>query len=252
MVNVSNLFENPNITVKQQLGPFTVLEYDKDLSVTIDHAAAEYYASKMNVHRRQVICELSKAPIRTQAGAMQWMLSNVEMTSGVKGVGGLIGGALKGKVTGESAVKPEYTGDGLLALEPTYKFILLEDLESWGGSIIIEDGMFLACDNRIKGELVSRSNMSSALGGGEGLFNLGLSGKGVVCLESKYPREELMEVTLQDDQIKIDGPLAVCWSKSLKFTVERSAKTLAGSALSGEGLVNVYRGTGKILMAPVG
>ena len=38
---------------------------------------------------------------------------------------------------------------------------------------------------------------------------------------------------------------------SLDFTVERSGKSLIGSAASGEGLVNVYRGTGKVLLAPV-
>ena len=34
------------------------------------------------------------------------------------------------------------------------------------------------------------------------------------------------------------------------FTVERSSKSLLGSMVNGEGLVNIYRGTGKILMAP--
>ena len=96
-----------------------------------------------------------------------------------------------------------------------------------------------------------RSNLSSAVAGNEGLFNLGLVGSGVVCLEAECPREELIEVTLQDDVLKIDGNLAVAWSASLNFTVERSGKTLIGSAASGEGLVNVYRGTGKVLMAPV-
>lgn len=51
--------------------------------------------------------------------------------------------------------------------------------------------------------------------------------------------------------IKIDGSMAIAWSNTLKFTVERSGKSLIGSAASGEGLVNVYRGTGRILMAPV-
>lgn len=50
--------------------------------------------------------------------------------------------------------------------------------------------------------------------------------------------------------MKIDGNMAIAWSNSLKFTVERSSKSLMGSAVSGEGLVNVYRGTGRILMAP--
>jgi uncharacterized protein (AIM24 family) len=36
----------------------------------------------------------------------------------------------------------------------------------------------------------------------------------------------------------------------LKFSVERSGKSLLGSAVSQEGLVNVYRGTGRVLLAP--
>ena len=59
------------------------------------------------------------------------------------------------------------------------------------------------------------------------------------------------EINLENDMIKIDGNYAVAWSGTLQFTTERSSKTLIGSAASGEGLVNVYRGTGKILMAPV-
>ena len=96
-----------------------------------------------------------------------------------------------------------------------------------------------------------RSNLSSAVAGNEGLFNLGITGSGVLCLESDCPREELVEITLQDDVLTVDGNLAVAWSGSLSFTVERSGKTLIGSAASGEGLVNVYRGTGKVLLAPV-
>ena len=62
---------------------------------------------------------------------------------------------------------------------------------------------------------------------------------------------ELVCINLENDAVKIDGNKAVAWSKSLEFTVERSGKSLIGSAASGEGLVNVYRGTGKVLMAPV-
>ena len=73
----------------------------------------------------------------------------------------------------------------------------------------------------------------------------------MVCLESQCPKEELVEIHLQDDVLKVDGNMAVAWSGSLDFTVERSGKSLIGSAASGEGLVNVYRGTGKVLLAPV-
>lgn len=96
-----------------------------------------------------------------------------------------------------------------------------------------------------------RSNFSSAVAGNEGLFNLGVQGNGVLCLESPCPKEELIEIELENDVIKIDGNMAIAWSGSLEFTVERSGKSLVGSAASGEGLVNVYRGTGKVLLAPV-
>ena len=96
-----------------------------------------------------------------------------------------------------------------------------------------------------------RSNISSAAAGNEGLFNLGIQGKGVVCLESACPKEELVEIELENDVLKVDGSFAVAWSGSLDFTVERSGRSLIGSAASGEGLVNVYRGTGRVLLAPV-
>ena len=166
-------------------------------------------------------------------------------------MGDLFGKAVRGKVTGESAIKPEYTGDGVLVLEPTYRYLLLEDVSDWNGSIVLDDGLFLACESSLKHKAVMRSNISSAVAGGEGLFNLGLSGSGVVCLESVSPREELIEITLNNDVLKVDGNMAIAWSGSLEFTVERSGKSLIGSAASGEGLVNVYRGTGKVLLAPV-
>ena len=250
MFAIKNFTDNDDVRVLGSMGPFTVVEYLKDLSVTPSTAMTAYYCNEMNVRKRQVICDLSKANITLQAGAMQWMAGNVNATTGLKGVGDFFGKAVRGKVTGESAVKPEYTGNGMLVLEPTYRHILLIDLADWNGSIVLDDGLFLACDSKLKQKAVMRSNLSSAVAGGEGLFNLGVVGNGVLCLESPSPKEELIEVTLQDDVLKVDGNMAIAWSGTLDFTVERSGKTLLGSAASGEGLVNVYRGTGKVLMMP--
>ena len=55
---------------------------------------------------------------------------------------------------------------------------------------------------------------------------------------------------MKNDVLKVDGNFAVLRTGNINFTVERSAKTLIGSAMSGEGLVNVYRGTGQIWLAP--
>lgn len=251
MYQIKNFRDNDDIRVLQELGPFTVVEYLRDLSVTPSSAQQAYFCNVMNIRKRQVIAQVGPANITLQAGAMQWMVGDVSATTGIKGVGDLFGKAVRGKVTGESAIKPEYTGNGMLVLEPTYKYLLLIDVAQWGGSIVIEDGMFLACDASLKHKAVMRSTFSSAVAGNEGLFNLGLNGNGVVCLESMVPQEELIEIELQDDVLKIDGNMAIAWSSTLQFTVERSGKSLIGSAASGEGLVNVYRGTGKVLMAPV-
>ncbi len=251
MYNINNFTGNDDIRILNQLGPFTVIEYVRDLSVMPSEALLAYYCNEMNVRKRQVICDLKEANITLQAGAMQWMVGNVNATTGVKGVGDLFGKALRGSVTGESAIKPEYTGDGTLVLEPTYKHILLVDLDDWNGSIVLDDGLFLACDASLKHKAVARSNFSSAIAGNEGLFNLGIVGHGILCLESPCPKEELVEIELKNDVLKVDGNMAIAWSGSLEFTVERSGKTLIGSAASGEGLVNVYRGTGRVLMAPV-
>ena len=251
MYSVKNFFDNDDVKVINEMGPFKVVEYQRDLSVMPSSAALAYYCNEMNVRKRQVVCQVGPANITLQAGAMQLTVGGVNATTGVKGVGDLFSKALRGSVTGESAIKPEYTGNGLLVLEPTYKHILLIDVADWGGSIVLDDGLFLACESRLKHKAVMRSNFSSAVAGNEGLFNLGIQGNGILCLESECPREELVEIVLENDVLKVDGNMAIAWSGSLDFTVERSGKSLIGSAASGEGLVNVYRGTGKVLLAPV-
>ena len=245
--------ENENRKFIKTLDNFHVLEYVQDASVSPMNAINEYFMSKMNVRRRQVVIDINKDHSAViQAGSMQWMGGSVQATSGVKGIGDLFGKALKGAVTRESAVKPEYVGEGCLVLEPTYKYIILQDVSKWGAvGMTIEDGMFLACDANVKSNIIARKNVSSAVLGGEGLFNMSLQGSGVVALESNVPESELIEIELENDELKIDGNLAVCWSSNLDFTVERTTKTLVGSAVSGEGLVNVYRGTGRVLMSPV-
>lgn len=250
MYQISNFTDNDDIKIISELGGFQVIEYQRDLSVTPNSAIVAYYSSKMNVRKRQLVCNLKNSPVTIQAGAMQWMLGNVSSTTGIKGVGDFLGKTLRGKATGESAIKPEYVGDGVLVLEPTYKHLILMNTSDWGGSVVLDDGIFLACESALKHKTVMRSNISSAIAGGEGLFNLSLNGDGKFCIESECPKEELIEITLQNDVLKVDGNYVIAWSGSLEFTVERSGKTLIGSATSGEGLVNVYRGSGKILMMP--
>ena len=248
----TNALENTmNRSITKKKGIFSVLEYNRDMSVTPLEASNAYFCSKMGVRKRQVIAELNGSAVMLQAGAMQMMIGDINAETNIQGAGDLLKKAFASKVTGESAVKPKYTGTGQLILEPTYKHILLEDLDDWGGELVIDDGLFLACDASAELTVVARNNISSAALGGEGLFNTCIRGKGIAVLESPVPRDELMVIELNNDTAKIDGNMAIAWSNTLQFTVERTTKTLIGSAASGEGFVNVYRGTGRILVATV-
>lgn len=249
--NITNFLNNDDIIVKQTKGCFSIVEYKRDLSVTPLNAMAEYFNGQMNVRKRQLVAQLDRSAITLQQGVMQWVVGDINATTGLKGAGDFFKKALRSSVTGESAIKPEYKGTGMIVSEPTYRHLIIIDLDDWNRGILVEDGMYLASDAEVEHKTVMRSTVSSATLGNESLFNLGLFGTGFVVLESDVPEEELVEVELHNDTLKIDGSLAIAWSESLTFTVERSGKSLIGSAASGEGLVNVYRGTGRVLMKPV-
>lgn len=251
MIRTNMLDDTPVRKVTSRLGSMSVLEYQKDVSVNAATAQTAFFMSQMGLHKKQLICTLNGGGVVLQAGAMQITTGNVNIATNVQGAGDLFKKMVGAKVTGETAIKPRYAGTGTVLCEPTYKYIILQDLSDWNGAMTIEDGLFLACDDTVNMKVVARTNLSSAALGGEGLFNTSLQGSGVVALESVVPQEELLVYELDNDCIKIDGNMAIAWSTSLQFTVESSTKSLIGSAASGEGLVNVYRGTGRILVAPV-
>ena len=78
-----------------------------------------------------------------------------------------------------------------------------------------------------------------------------IDGAGTIALESPCPEQEVVYIDLDRDELKVDGNYALAWTSGLEFTAERSGKTLVGSAVSGEGPVNVYRGTGRVMLAPM-
>ena len=106
MFYINNLTNNDDVKTIASLGAFSVIEYQRDLSVMPSSAQLAYYCNAMNVRKRQVLCDLRKGNVTVQAGAMQWSAGNVNATTGIKGVGDLFNKALRGSVTGEGAIKP--------------------------------------------------------------------------------------------------------------------------------------------------
>lgn len=226
-----------------------VLEYEKLLGLSNTSMAQQlYFMEQQGIHIRQIALYLNDTKVTIENGAMSYFQGNIQMVSGVT-LGNALGRLVRGAVTGEQMAQPEYSGTGLLVLEPSFKHFLVLELAD-NESIIIDDGMFYCSQGSVTVKAVAQRNISSALGGGESLFQQQLTGPGIVILESEVPMSEVDVIDLNNDILKVDGNFAVLRSSTLDFTVERSAKTLIGSAVSGEGLVNVYRGTGQVWLAP--
>ena len=176
---IYNFEDNNDVSVLAQAGQFKVIQWDRDLSVSPDSAATAWFSAQMDVRRRQLVAELDgKTGVTLQAGAMQWTVGSVHANTGVKSAGDFMGKVFRGAVSQDSVIKPEYSGTGKLVCEPTWRHLLLVDLSKWGGSVVLNDGLFLACDSTVQHSLQRRSNLSSAVAGNEGLFNLRLDGSG--------------------------------------------------------------------------
>ena len=225
-----------------------VMEYQYLLGSTNTSAAMDlYFMEKQNIRARQVAVYVSNDMVTVEPGAMSYFRGPLEMVSGVT-AGNALGRLFSGAVTGEAVAQPEYRGSGMLVLEPSFNHFLLLQLDN--EEIIVDKGMFYCAQGSVAVKPVMQRSISSALGGGEGLFQISLAGTGLVVLESPVPSCEIDVIELQNDTLKVDGNFAILRTASLQFTVERSAKSLIGSAVSGEGLVNVYRGTGSVWLAP--
>lgn len=165
MYRINNLANEKSHVVVERKGMFSILEHTTDYSVAPDNAMTEYFMSRMNVKRRQVIAQLDgRVGLTLQAGSMQWTVGNLQATTGIKGVGDLLGKMVKSSMTKESAIKPEYVGNGILLTEPTFKYLLTENVGDWAGGLVMEDGMFLACESTVKHEIQARSSLFCACG----------------------------------------------------------------------------------------
>lgn len=241
-VKVIDKYQRKGLTIE-------VLEYQELLGLT-DIASAQtlYFMSKQNIRIRQIALYLENDKVTIEKGTMSYFQGNLQMVSGVT-VKNMLGKLVSSAINNETMSQPEYEGSGLLVLEPSFRHYIVLELEH-NESIIVDKGMFYCAQGGVKVKTVMQKTLTSAVAGGEGLFQTQLTGPGLVVLESPVPMTEIDEITLNNDVLKVDGNFSLIRTAELKFTVERSAKTLIGSAVSGEGLVNVYRGTGKVWLAP--
>jgi uncharacterized protein (AIM24 family) len=184
---------------------------------------------------------LDNETVRTESGAMRYMRGNIQMESKAPSVGGF----LKAMVTQESVFKPTYKGTGRLVLEPSiYSFY---ELNLSGETLILDQGAYWTSDIGV--EVSAQANKAATgLLGGEGFFQTTVRGNGKVIIAIPGAVEVLH---LNQERLVVDGSFAVARSASLNYKVEKSTRSLLGTVTSGEGLVNVFEGTGTVHLCPI-
>ncbi|MCU0315607.1 MAG: AIM24 family protein [Fimbriimonadaceae bacterium] len=184
---------------------------------------------------------LNNETVRAESGAMRYMLGNITMESKAPSLGGFF----KAAVTGESIFRPTYTGTGKLVLEPTiYNFF---ELNLQGEELVLDQGAYWCSDASI--DVSARANkLAAGVLSGEGMFQTVVRGVGKVILMVPGPVEI---IDLANQKLVVDGTFAVARSASLNFRVEKSTKSILGGVTGGEGLVNVFEGSGRVWLCPV-
>lgn len=227
-----------------------VLEYQELKGNTNIYAAQSlWFMKETNIKCRQIAIYILDSGVKIEAGAMSYYQGPLELTTGIFDLGKLLGQTLTGKLTGEKIVMPEYNGSGILVLEPSFKHFLVLELQA-GESIICDKGMYYAASKSVNIQPCFAGGVTGSLFGGEGVFQQQITGPGMVILESPVPKCEINKVHLSNDVLRVDGNFALLRTAGVSMNVERAGKTLAGSAMSGEGLVNCFRGTGEVWLAP--
>lgn len=185
--------------------------------------------------------ELENSTFRYEAGRLHYMLGKLSLEANVPGMGKIF----KSMFTREKIVKPVISGTGVVYLEPSFGEFTILDLndEEW----IVDSGAYYASAIEIEIGMFTNSAISG-LFSGEKWFQTAVAGTGKVIISSSGPLEE---IELNNDTLTVDGSFAVARTSGVDLQVKKATKGIFSSVVSGEGLVNTFSGTGKILISPV-
>jgi uncharacterized protein (AIM24 family) len=228
---------------------FQILEYENLEGATdVETAFGINIIRQSGIKLKQIRIILDDSSVKLEPSCLSYMKGNIEIKNKSGGLLGFGKKIISSKLTGETAFKPTYSGTGEIFLEPSFGHFALIELED--DEIIVSDDMFYACEEGVEINAAMQKNISSAFLGNEGLYQTRIEGNGIVALKVPVPESEIFKCILIKDTLKVDGNFAILRTGNIEFSVEKSSKSIVGTVLSGEGMVNVYRGTGEVWLAP--
>lgn len=226
-----------------------VLEF-KELKGSSDPRIAEtlFFAQQAGMTLKMVEITLQDASFLLEPGALYFMKGKLQLSTGLNG--GLGRSIMRSLMGAESFFINKVTGTGKIYLEPSFGHFILHEIKEERQEVHADRGIFLAgsAGLDVKAEVVK--SLSGALLGGEGLFQTKVTGRGIAVMSSPVPESEISIVKLEDETMQVDGDFALMRTTGVSFNVEKSTKTIFGSVASGEGLLNVYKGRGRVWLAP--
>ncbi|WP_315073184.1 AIM24 family protein [uncultured Clostridium sp.] len=228
---------------------FQVLEYENlDGATDVQTAFGINVIRQSGVKLKQIRIIINESSVKLEPGTLSYMKGDIDIRSKSGGLIGFGKKIISSKLTGETAFKPVYSGSGEIFLEPSFEHFALIELED--DEIIVSDDMFCACEESIEVNAAMQKTVSAALLGNEGLYQTRLEGSGIAALKVPVPESEIFKCILINDILRVDGNFAILRTGNIEFSIEKSSKSLIGTAVSGEGIVSVYRGTGEVWLAP--
>ena len=226
-----------------------IIEYTQIAgSDDLDVAAKLFFANQVGMRLKQVRVTLQNGAAQLESGVMQFMKGNIEADAAVGGLGGLAKKMLTNALTQETTFRPRYRGTGEIYCEPTFGHFMLIALDN--EEAVLDKGMFYASEGSVEVGVAMQTNLSSMMLGGEGFFQTRISGRGWAVMNVPVPASEVIRYTLNNEKLSVDGTIALLRKGNIEYRVEKSNKSLLGSAISGDGLLQTFTGTGEVWVAP--
>lgn len=218
------------------------------------YTIAEFIQQNRQQDRGQGLFELESARmlevnlngrVWTKMGSMVAYLGNVKFTrEGMMEHG--VGKFLKKALTGEGARLTKAEGQGKVYLADSGKKVQILNLQQ-NETIFVNGNDLLAFEDRIQWDISMMKKLSAMMAGG--LFNVKLTGPGMVAITSHY--EPLVLMVTPQTPIFTDPNATIAWSGTLspEFKTDVSLKTFFGRG-SGESIQMQFRGEGFVVIQP--
>ena len=227
-----------------------VIEYPTlNISRRPDVAAVAFYAQQMGLRLRQLRITLQGGGAVVEPGMLQFSRGAITTNTSARGAWGMLKRLLQQRLNNESVFRTTFHGQGEIYTEPTFDHYLLTRIQP-GEEAVVDDGRYVASEDGVDTSLAVKKSLSSVFLSKDDVVRTRISGNGWCVVQSPVAASDILRVELNNEELRVDGDIVVFRRGTIEQRVEIATKSMVGLVTSGEGLVNVYHGTGQVWLAP--